>query len=39
MVAVPAVAPEPLPYPYNIMNLADVPKAVWERARAAQRDG
>jgi hypothetical protein len=36
---VPAVAPERLPYPYNIMNPADVPEEVRERARAAQRDG
>jgi hypothetical protein len=36
---VPAAPPERLPFPFNIMNPADVPEAVWEQARAAQRDG
>jgi hypothetical protein len=34
--------PEPsvrLPYPWNIVNPADVPEEVWQRARAATRNG
>jgi hypothetical protein len=34
------VAPDPpvrLPFPYNVMKLADVPPEVWERARAAAK--
>jgi hypothetical protein len=34
-----AEAPPPLPWPYNLMNPADVPEEVWQRARAAQRNG
>jgi hypothetical protein len=31
-------APVRLPYPFNIMNPADVPEEVWKRARAGQQD-
>jgi hypothetical protein len=34
-----AAVPVRLPYPYNIMNPAEVPEAVWQRARAAQQSG
>jgi hypothetical protein len=27
-----------LPYPFNLMNPAEVPEEVWQRARAAQRN-
>jgi hypothetical protein len=33
----PPQTPVVLPYPYSLMNAADVPEAVWEQARAAQR--
>jgi hypothetical protein len=39
--AAPAVAPEAalrLPYPFNLMNPADVPEEVWQRARAGQEN-
>jgi hypothetical protein len=32
-------APVALPYPFNLMNPADVPEEVWNRARAAQGNG
>jgi hypothetical protein len=32
------LAPVRLPYPYNIMNPADVPEEVWQRARAAEQN-
>jgi hypothetical protein len=35
----PSEEPVRLPYPYNIMNPADVPEEVWKRARAAKRNG
>jgi hypothetical protein len=35
----PSEAPVRLPYPYNTMNAADVPEKVWQRARAAKRNG
>jgi hypothetical protein len=31
-------APVRLPYPFNIMNPAEVPEEVWKRARAAQQN-
>jgi hypothetical protein len=30
-------APLRLPYPFNLMNPADVPEEVWQQARAAQK--
>jgi hypothetical protein len=33
----PAEAPVRLPWPYSLMNPAEVPDEVWQRARAAQR--
>jgi hypothetical protein len=39
--AAPPVAAEAavrLPYPFSLMNLADVPEEVWKRARAAQQN-
>jgi hypothetical protein len=33
-----AEAPVRLPYPFNLMNPADVPEEVWKRARAGQQN-
>ena len=33
-----SLAPVRLPYPYNIMNPADVPEEVWKRGRAAKQN-
>ena len=35
----PSEAPVRLGYPYNTMNPADVPEEVWQRVRAAKRNG
>jgi hypothetical protein len=35
----PSEEPVDLPYPYNLMNPAEVPEEVWKRARAAKRNG
>jgi hypothetical protein len=35
----PSEAPVRLPYPDDLMNPAEVPEEVWQRARAAKRHG